>query len=81
MGHRKEPRPEIDGIYSVNSRNTKIARLKRQGKPSQLATCQEIARLIAGCLEGRSMMGSALKQSTLGPGKNLAGAGSGRATC
>lgn len=80
LGHRKEPRPEIDGIYSANSRNTEIAHLKRRGKPSQLATCQEIARLIVGRLEGRLMMGSALKWSTLGPGKNLAGAGSGRTT-
>lgn len=82
LDYSKEPRPEIDGVYSANSRNTEIAHLKRQGKPSQLATCQEIARLTVGRLEGgRSVVGSALKRSTLGPGKNLAGASSESALC
>lgn len=43
LGYRKELRPEIDGMFSA--KNTEIAHLKRWGKPSQLATDQQIARL------------------------------------
>lgn len=63
LGYRKEPMLEIDGIFSANSKNTEIAHLKRWGKPSQLATGQQIPRLTSRGRPGRQING--LKSNAL----------------